>query len=707
MNPFDQLNARFSQKRLQQFMAQQQMPQVGSGGMQMPTMPQPQAPSGGVGGFVRSAVQGMIDPFEYLGKAAIVNPTRELAADITGNKEAKKNAVKASNKNLGIGDNADDFVGGLKKWAGNSAQAVLGAKVPNPATFKGAAALGAANSGAYALTDRDSDLVDVLTAGVTGAGLGAGFKGVGKLANKATTKLGGAMEGQADKYATKQLGLQGGFIGKFKDKLKEDPGQVMRRFGISSIADIDDNITQQNEMFGKLIKNTGNVDKSKLLKNIEAEAQELISAGPGPLKRRGEMLMKEAEQLLQDYDDKIPGDVLNKVKSHYDKLAGWDLAQKDPDMFEVSDIMANALRSTIQETSGNPQLKVTGKELQKLKWLRKEAVARQGTVQSRGASPFNARNLLAAAIGGGIGGVPVALAAGGATALANSTPGRRAIAGGVQKVTQGLQKDGSAIGGAMLNRAVPGAANYMAGNATPTATAQGLDDVFMDQSMPNQSQSNVMPMGTTSNNMMNSNMGGSSLNMGNNPLSGVYNNSQPQASPYSRENLMADIQRDPQNADYYIDFYTKLDGIFNQSQQAEGGFSQTTSDRLASVTNADNTISQLEDLFTTAGGGSGRVGGFINKQKSRIGWDDQTQIYNDLAQSSVTQIAKALNGGGQVSDADAAVIVQALPRVTDSPAAARAKFEALRARLMNAQQNTMVYGGGGGLEDVFSQGSMY
>lgn len=133
---------------------------------------------------------------------------------------------------------------------------------------------------------------------------------------------------------------------------------------------------------------------------------------------------------------------------------------------------------------------------------------------------------------------------------------------------------------------------------------------------------------------------------------------------------------------------------YEESAQSELSANQRTS--LATSGNAINTLDQLEGLFGGAGGGSGIVGGSLANFTAGLGVNDGVQTYNDLSQSSVSQLAKAINGGGQVSDADAAVIIKALPRVTDSPQVARAKFDALRQRLQVAQQNTVAFGGGSG-----------
>ena len=71
-----------------------------------------------------------------------------------------------------------------------------------------------------------------------------------------------------------------------------------------------------------------------------------------------------------------------------------------------------------------------------------------------------------------------------------------------------------------------------------------------------------------------------------------------------------------------------------------------------------------------------------------MGFDNNASSYNALSESATSQLAKAINGTGQVSDADAAALVKALPLITDSAEEAETKFASLRARLTTAQQNT-------------------
>lgn len=175
-------------------------------------------------------------------------------------------------------------------------------------------------------------------------------------------------------------------------------------------------------------------------------------------------------------------------------------------------------------------------------------------------------------------------------------------------------------------------------------------------------------------------------------------------NPYPRENLLYDIQRDPQNADKYIAYYQQMQEIFPPVTDPTADLSQSNQSALASADNATNTLDQLEQLFNNAGGGGGRLGGFVQNLAGQAGIDKNASVYNSLSQASVTQIAKALagSGAGTVSDADAKVIIAALPTLQDSPEEAQAKFAALRQRLQAAKENVMNYGGGGTSNDLAS-----
>lgn len=183
---------------------------------------------GGLAGFVGNVVHGAVAPFEYLGNAAIVNPAKELAAQFTGNKEALRNAERGSNRNLGLGDKGTDIVGGLKKWAGESAQALLAPAAAGTGTIRGAAAVGAGTGAGSALAERDSSLEDVLTGAALGGATAGGIVGGGKILNKLTkaksatsnagrrlTEVGSGLKADKNVGGVERLNEQADFMSKY------------------------------------------------------------------------------------------------------------------------------------------------------------------------------------------------------------------------------------------------------------------------------------------------------------------------------------------------------------------------------------------------------------------------------------------------------------------------------------------------------------
>lgn len=141
---------------------------------------------GGVGGFLEGIAKSAAEPFSYLINSDIINPIKETSAILTGNKVAQRNATREANKEIGLGESGKDIVGGVKKLAGNSAQALLTAATPGVSSIKGGAALGTATGASAAITDRDSDLGDVLTGGLVGGATGGALSAGGKLLSKFT-----------------------------------------------------------------------------------------------------------------------------------------------------------------------------------------------------------------------------------------------------------------------------------------------------------------------------------------------------------------------------------------------------------------------------------------------------------------------------------------------------------------------------------------
>jgi hypothetical protein len=188
------------------------------------------------------------------------------------------------------------------------------------------------------------------------------------------------------------------------------------------------------------------------------------------------------------------------------------------------------------------------------------------------------------------------------------------------------------------------------------------------------------------------------------PLASVSNTGTEEPSAiYSRDAVARDIQNDLQaTGGENMEKYMKLYEFLNAEGGAGSKANATTQKALAQSANADMTLRQLEETLANAGGAGGPVGGGLATFLGGLGFNNNVKTYNDLVGGSTTQIAKALGETGAMSDADRAAYSNLLPKVTDTPQVAAAKFQALRERMAAAQQNTLQYGAGSGVEDALA-----
>lgn len=157
--------------------------------------------------------------------------------------------------------------------------------------------------------------------------------------------------------------------------------------------------------------------------------------------------------------------------------------------------------------------------------------------------------------------------------------------------------------------------------------------------------------------------------------------SQTQTNPYSQENLLADIQRDPANASKYIDYYNQLDKIFNPSQttQTQTPVSKPSaqqyslaSSALGSIQNVMNAIQQDPNIVNkdaTPGQGLPGVGGLISRAAGTS--DYHTQLAN------ISQAILHLQTGAAFSNEEKKAVQANLPRAGDSAETIQTKLNTL------------------------------
>lgn len=167
-----------------------------------------------------------------------------------------------------------------------------------------------------------------------------------------------------------------------------------------------------------------------------------------------------------------------------------------------------------------------------------------------------------------------------------------------------------------------------------------------------------------------------------------------QQSPYSRENLMSDIQRDPENADKYLELFAMYDEIFNPETDEEKPLTEGQQGRA-------DVITALGNVEGIMGGGSinyGPIGTRVEGLKSIFNAaDPETLSYKNSLGQIRGAIAKA-RAGASMTPGELKLLDTYTPKDTDSEQVVRSKLTQLRA-LYGSQAPT----GGATLEDALMQ----
>lgn len=240
---------------------------------------------------------------------------------------------------------------------------------------------------------------------------------------------------------------------------------------------------------------------------------------------------------------------------------------------------------------------------------------------------------------------------------------------------------GSAVGGLTPNAvpALPGSVRSSTGGIVPTTLRQGigqnvfggeqapaLDDALLSQSQP---------------------MGG-----GLDQLAPQI--SQPHQTPYSQENLMFDLQRDPANAQDYIAYYQSLQEVFGQGAQkplssaatkdvSNANVGLTALDQIEGILAQDPNVQQrggISGTFNPFGLVSGALG---------------TGEYENARAQARDVIARIRTGAALTND-EAKAFDKFLPQPGDSQSTVQQKLAILRQQF----QAVAGQGGGNSLEDA-------
>lgn len=151
-----------------------------------------------------------------------------------------------------------------------------------------------------------------------------------------------------------------------------------------------------------------------------------------------------------------------------------------------------------------------------------------------------------------------------------------------------------------------------------------------------------------------------------------------------------------------ITSYSKLADLYSQAYKMYGtdttsaasSLNATQQANLAKLQSASSAIDKLEQLYSQAGGGQGRLGGTLAEWGANLGMNSNVSSYNTMARGLINQIAAAvgktdsLNTEGEVQRA-----LDLVPKITDTPEEAQIKLQSLREMLQaNQQTYNNIYG---------------
>jgi len=165
-------------------------------------------------------------------------------------------------------------------------------------------------------------------------------------------------------------------------------------------------------------------------------------------------------------------------------------------------------------------------------------------------------------------------------------------------------------------------------------------------------------------------------------------------NPYPQENLLFDLQRDPANAQAYIQQFQQLQEIFAPAQQGTE-LSQTA---LTQINSLDNSLLNLDFVERVLQENQGAFDPIRGRVASLNPYDDTANEINQASLVAAQNIGRALEGG-KLTDNDIARYQRALPNINDTPDQAQNKIDELR-RLVTLQKQNYVglqgqFGGGG------------
>jgi hypothetical protein len=169
------------------------------------------------------------------------------------------------------------------------------------------------------------------------------------------------------------------------------------------------------------------------------------------------------------------------------------------------------------------------------------------------------------------------------------------------------------------------------------------------------------------------------------------------SSPYSRENLMADINRDPANTEDYIKHYAMLDEVFNPKAEEQPALTGEARNRALKAQSGLASISTLEQAVAADPGAFQR-----QALPNPLGITARLTGTTDVraATDNLVDVIARMRSGAAITDDEAKRFARLLPQPGDSQQSAALKLANIRAELESYMQPSA---GSPSIEDMLMQ----
>jgi len=266
----------------------------------------------------------------------------------------------------------------------------------------------------------------------------------------------------------------------------------------------------------------------------------------------------------------------------------------------------------------------------------------------------------------------------GAGAVTSKLPGGGGS--GVPTIPGSVSNSTGGLGGLIARQTIGQNTLGNPGSKQPT-----LDDALMQQGSGQLMQTNpdgsygAAPFGSTSDTFMS-----------NDPSAMT----PPQQDPYPRENLLYDIQRDPQNADQYIAYYQQVQEVFGRPEQKS--LSSTATKDVSNANVGLQALDQIEGILGQDPGVQqrGGISGTFNPFGIVSGALGTGEYENARAQAR--DVIARIRTGAALTNDEARAFDKFLPQPGDDANTVKSKLSYLR----NQFQAISSQQGGGSLEDA-------